>query len=81
MPFRCFKNSIEFNLNSFLTPVAFFYCVKDVSLSRLLRIFAAEFFTISQMLRESSCLMYFWLDSFLGLSDRGDFDWINCIIV
>ena len=68
MPFRCFKKSIEFNLNSFLTPVAFFYCAKDVSLARLLRIFGAEFFTITQVLRGSSCLMYFWLDSFLGLS-------------
>ena len=73
MPFRCFKKIIEFNLNSFLTHVAFFYCVKDVSLSRLLRIFGAEFFTISHVPRESSCLMYFWLDSFLGLSDAWRF--------
>ena len=73
MPFRCFKKSIEFNLNSFLTPVVFFYCAKDVSLSRLLCIFAAEFFTISQVLRESSCLMYFWLYGFLGLSDTWSF--------
>lgn len=73
MPFRCFKKIIEFNLNSFLTPVAFFYCAKDVSLSRFLRIFAAEFFTISQVPRKSSCLMDFLLDDSLGLSDAWRF--------
>ena len=73
MPFRCFKKIIELNLNSFLTPVAFFYCAKDVSLSRLLCIFAAEFFTISHVPRESSCLMDFLLDGFLGLFDARRF--------
>lgn len=73
MPFRCFKKIIEFNLNSFLTPVAFFYCAKDVSLSRLMCIFAAEFFTISHVPREPSSLMYFWLDGFLGLFDTWSF--------
>ena len=73
MPFRCFKKIIEFNLNSFLTPVAFFYCAKDVSLSRLLSIFAAKFFTISQVSRESSYLMDFLLDGSLGLSDAWRF--------
>ena len=80
MPFRCFKKIIEFNLNSFLTPVAFFYCAKDVSLSRLLCVFAVEFFTISQVSRDSSCLMVFWLDGSLGLSDAWRFRLDNSIV-